>query len=134
MTFHELLLLINTDVLWTVAKVTVFLTIALWLFKIQKNPANGVNLLEFIQDPQNGKLSVFRVSYMVALWATTYKFVITDLHGSDLAYVMFTYGGLWVAGQSVAKFADRPPDPPAPPALPPAAPGVVVNNQPGIQP
>jgi hypothetical protein len=125
--------LITEDGLWALAKIACFAVIAMWLFHIQKNPVNGVNLLEFIQDPSTDKFSGFRLAYMVALWATTYKFVFTDLRGGDLAYVMFTYGGLWVAGQSVAKYIDRPPDPPAP-NPPAAAPGVVVNNQPGIGP
>lgn len=122
---------LNAANLILLAKALLFGATLLWLVKLQKNPTNGINLLEFIQDPKSDKLSAIRLAYVVALWATTYKFISTPMTAPELSTVMLAYGGLWVVGQAAVKFADRPPDPAG--QVPPAA-GVVVNNQPGAGP
>jgi hypothetical protein len=124
---------ISAASLTTLAKFTLIAAFVLWLARLQKRP--DVDLFQFVQDPVTGKFNGFRLAYVVALWATTYKFIVTPMSGSDLAVVMAAYGTLWVVGSTAAKYIDRPPDPPPVPVpAVPAAPIVQNINQPGGNP
>lgn len=122
-------------IFWQVVAFVGMVLAVVWAARTQQKPENGVNFLELISEPNSARLAPERFAFVGAFVITSVGFIFGVTRPSatveGIAFLMATYGGLWVTGVAVKKFSERPPAPIAAAAPIPPATQVNVNPPPG---